>query len=83
VLTAPPITPIFQPRGQIVWNLSQPGHDREFAGFAIYQQRTLTVSQDQDNSLVGTVDRQDEHHFTFKVLASRPGDPGLSFAKSS
>jgi tetratricopeptide (TPR) repeat protein len=76
------ITLVFQPRGLIVWKVSQPGRDREFAGFAIYEQKTLTLSQDQDNSLVGIVHWQDEDHFTFKVLASRPGDSGLTFAKS-
>jgi tetratricopeptide (TPR) repeat protein len=76
------ITLVFQPRRRIVWKVRQQGRDREFAGFAIYQQRTLTISQDQDNSLVGTVHWQDEDHVTFKVLASRPGDPGLSFARS-
>jgi hypothetical protein len=76
------ITLVFQPRGLIVWKVSQPGRDREFAGFAIYEQKILTLSQDQDNSLVGLVHWQDEDHFTFKVLASRPGDPGLTIAKS-
>jgi hypothetical protein len=42
----------------------------------------LTLSQNQDNALVGTVDWQDDRHFTFKVLADRSGGPGLAFAKS-
>ena len=77
------ITLTFRPQGLIVWKVRQPGRDREFSGYAIYEQRILTLAMDQDNALVGTVSWQDEGRFTFKLLVSRPGDRGLTFAKSS
>ena len=76
------ITLTLQKRGPLVWKVSQPGRDREFEGHAIYEKETLTLSQNQDNALVGTVRWQDEGHFTFKILAGQQGDPGLTFARS-
>jgi hypothetical protein len=32
--------------------------------------------------MVGRVTWVDENHFTFKVIAGPPNDPGLSFTKS-
>lgn len=42
----------------------------------------LTLAQDHGPPMVGNVTWQDESHFTFKLPAGGPDDPGLSFAKS-
>jgi tetratricopeptide (TPR) repeat protein len=72
----------FQPRGHIVWKVRQPGRDRGIEGYAIHEKKTLILSEDQDNILVGRIHWQDNGHFTFKALADRPGEPGLTFAKA-
>jgi tetratricopeptide (TPR) repeat protein len=72
----------FQPRGHVVWKVRQPGRDRGFEGYSLYEKSTLILSEDQDNILVGTIQWQYESHFTFKALADRPGEPGLTFAKA-
>ena len=72
----------FQPRGHVVWKVREPGRDRGFEGYSLYEKLTLILAEDQDNILVGTIQWQDESHFTFKALADRPGEPGLTFAKA-
>jgi tetratricopeptide (TPR) repeat protein len=76
------ITLSFQPEGQVVCKIRQAGRDREFAGYAIRERATLTLTQDQDNSLVGTLSWQDQDHFNFRLLARWPGDRGLTFTGS-
>lgn len=76
------ITMIFMPRGHVTWKVSQPGRDREFKGYAVYARKVLTISENEDNALVGTVRWHDDGRFTFKTLAARPADPGLTFAKA-
>ena len=76
------ITLLFQPEGQVVCRVRQRGASREFMGYAIYEKSTLTLSQDQDNALVGTITWHDEDGFNFRLLARWPGDPGLAFEKS-
>ena len=39
------ITLVFRPEERIVWKVRQPGRDREFAGYAIYDRKTLTLAR--------------------------------------
>ncbi len=38
--------------------------------------------QDQDNTLTGAVTWSDPRHFTFRLVESKPDDPGLAFEKA-
>jgi tetratricopeptide (TPR) repeat protein len=71
----------FLPRGHVVWQVSQRGSNRRIEGYSFYLRGILTVSEDQDKALMGTVHWQDSEHFTFKILGGGPDDPGLTFAK--
>jgi hypothetical protein len=59
------------------------GQDHQFQGSSSYVNGILTLSQNQNNALVGDVNWQDDQHFQFKVLGGGPSDPGLSFTRSS
>lgn len=76
------ITLTFQPRGHITWSIDERGQVRRLEGFGLLADRVLTVTEDPDNAMAGRVDWEDARHFTFTVLESRPGDSGLSFAKT-
>lgn len=76
------ITVTFRPQGRITWKVAQPGREREFNGFAILEQHTLSLSEDEIHALVGTVQWHDGGRFTFRALAARADDPGLRFAKN-
>lgn len=70
-------------QGHLGWKVSQQGRVREFEGYSRLDGGTLTPTQDENNSMVGQVIWQDDHHFTFKILEGGLSDPGLAFAKSS
>jgi tetratricopeptide (TPR) repeat protein len=73
----------FQDQGHFTWKVSHQGQDRQFNGNSSYVNGILTLAQDQNNAMVGSINWQDENHFQFKVLGGGPSDPGLSFTKSS
>ncbi len=78
------ITITFQDKGHFVWKVSRQGKDQQFSGNSSYENGLLTLVQDQNNNtMVGHTGWKDETHFTFKVIGAGPGDPGLSFTKSS
>jgi tetratricopeptide (TPR) repeat protein len=78
------ITVSFQDNGQFTWKVSRKGKDQQFNGTSSFENGLLTLVQDQkNNAMVGNVTRQDETHFTFKVLGGGGSDPGLAFTKSS
>jgi tetratricopeptide (TPR) repeat protein len=73
----------FQDQGHFTWKVSHQGQDRQFNGNSSYVNGILTLAQDQNNAMVGSINWQDENHIQFKVLGGGPSDPGLSFTKSS
>jgi len=78
------ITVSFQGEGRFTWNVDRQGKAQQFAGKSSYENGILTLVQDQNNNtMVGNVRWTDETHFNFKVMGGGPGDPGLSFTKSS
>ncbi len=77
------ITLTFHRRGHLIWEVNRRGQVRQYEGDCASDEGTLTLRQDQGNSMVGDIIWRGEGQFTFKVLESQPGDPGLSFAKSS
>ncbi len=77
------ITITFADAGHFTWRVAHQGQDHQFEGASSYVNGILTLAQDQNNAMVGDVNWQDPNHFQFKVLGGGPGDPGLTFAKSS
>jgi hypothetical protein len=74
----------FQSDGNFTWNVGRAGKEQKFGGKSSYENGILTLVQDQNNNtMVGNVTWVDPTHFTFKVIAGPPNDPGLSFVKSS
>ena len=77
------ITVTFPDQGHFNWSVAHKGQDQQFQGESSYVNGILTMSQDQNNAMVGDVIWKDPNHFQFKVLGGGPSDPGLTFAKSS
>jgi tetratricopeptide (TPR) repeat protein len=77
------ITLSFQDPEHFTWKVSHNGQEREFKGSSSQANGVLTLAQDQNNAMVGSINWPDDNHFQFKVLGGGPSDPGLSFAKSS
>jgi tetratricopeptide (TPR) repeat protein len=70
--------------GRFTWKVARQGKDQQFGGKFTFENGILTLVQDQtSNTMVGKVTWQDEKHLNFKVMGAGPGDPGLTFAKSS
>jgi tetratricopeptide (TPR) repeat protein len=71
---------------RFVWKVTRQGKSEEFQGDRTYGNGILTLAQGgQANGppMVGRVSWQDDTHFTFKLMGGPPGDPGLTFSKSS
>ncbi len=77
------ITLTFQDPEHFTWKVSHQGQEREFKGSSSQANGVLTLAQDQNNAMVGSINWPDDDHFQFKVLGGGPSDPGLSFTKSS
>ena len=73
----------FQDQDHFTWKVSHQGQDRQLKGSSSYVNGILTLAQDQNNAMVGSLNWQDDNHFQFKVLGGGSSDPGLSFTKSS
>ena len=41
----------------------------------------MTLTQSENNAMVGKVVWQDEGHFKFQAMGGGPNDPGLSFTR--
>jgi tetratricopeptide (TPR) repeat protein len=82
------ITMTFTEGNHFVWKVTQQGKTQQFQGDRTFGNGILTLAQSGEQAqaqppLVGRVTWQDENHFNFKLIPGEPGDPGLSFAKSS
>jgi tetratricopeptide (TPR) repeat protein len=78
------ITLTFQDQGHFTWKVTRQGKDQQFNGTSSFENGILTLVQDQNKAvMVGNVSWKDETHFTFKIMGGGPGDPGLSFTKTS
>ncbi|MBV8127371.1 MAG: hypothetical protein JO114_06840, partial [Planctomycetaceae bacterium] len=71
--------------GHFTWKVTSQGKSREFQGDETYGNGILTLArsgQDAQPPMVGRVTWRDDDHFTFKIMAGLPDDPGLSFTRS-
>jgi tetratricopeptide (TPR) repeat protein len=74
----------FQQGGRFTWRVSRQGKDQQFQGQSTYEAGILILVQDQhNNTMAGNLHWTDETHFVFKVIGAGPGDPGLSFTRTS
>jgi tetratricopeptide (TPR) repeat protein len=80
------ITLTFPDASHFTWKVSDQGKMHEFQGDRTYGNGILTLAQGSQVAgqppMVGRLTWVDENHFTFKVIAGPPNDPGLSFTKS-
>lgn len=65
------------------YSVSERGQSHEYQGFGLSADGVLTLTQDPDNAMVGRIDWRDSEYLDFRLLEGRPGDSGLSFARSS
>jgi tetratricopeptide (TPR) repeat protein len=80
------ITLSFPEGNHFVWKVTRQGKSQQFQGDRTYGNGILTLAQSGDQAqppMVGRVTWKDDNHFNFKVIGGEPGDPGLTFAKSS
>ncbi len=71
--------------GHFTWKVTSQGKAQEFQGDETYGNGILTLvrsAQDAQPPMVGRVTWRDDDHFTFKIMAGPPDDPGLSFTRS-
>jgi tetratricopeptide (TPR) repeat protein len=70
--------------GRFTWKVTSQGRSQEIQGDETYGNGILTLArsaQDGQPPMVGRVTWRDEDHFSFKILAGPPDDPGLSFTR--
>ena len=63
------------------WNIVTQGKTQPIAGTYAYENGILTLTQSENNVMVGKVAWQDEGHFNFQAMGGGPNDPGLVFSK--
>jgi hypothetical protein len=74
----------FEAGGRFTWKVYRQGADRQFQGISTTDNGNLTLAEDRTNrTILGSLRWTDETHFVFKLLGAGPGDPGLSFTRTS
>ncbi len=63
------------------WNIVTQGKTQPIAGTYVFENDVLTLTQSENNAMVGKVAWQDESHFKFQAMGGGPNDPGLAFSK--
>ncbi|MGO8901267.1 MAG: tetratricopeptide repeat protein [Isosphaeraceae bacterium] len=63
------------------WNIVTQGKTQPIAGTYAYENGILTLTQSENNAMVGKVAWLDESHFKFQAMGGGPNDPGLAFGK--
>jgi tetratricopeptide (TPR) repeat protein len=70
--------------GDFTWKVTTKGQSHPLSGQSTYGSGVLTLVQAEGGPpMVGRVTWQDADHFVFQALGGGPGDPGLSFRRSS
>ena len=63
------------------WNIVTQGKTQPIAGTYVFVNDILTLTQSENNAMVGKVAWLDESHFKFQAMGGGPNDPGLAFGK--
>jgi cell division septation protein DedD len=69
------------PDSKFVWNVVAQGKSQPIQGTYALENDVLTLTQSENNAMVGKVALQDDSHFRFQAMGGGPGDPGLLFSK--
>jgi hypothetical protein len=69
------------PDNKFVWNVVNQGKSQPIQGTYALDNDVLTLTQSENNAMVGKVALQDDTHFRFQAMGGGPGDPGLLFSK--
>ncbi len=80
------ITVSFPDAKRFVWKVTRHGKTQEIQGDRTYGESILTLAPNNQAAqppLVGRVTWQDDTHFNFKLQGGAPGDPGLTFSRST
>jgi hypothetical protein len=67
--------------GKFQWNVVAQGKAQPIEGTFAYENDVLTLTQSENNAMVGKVVWQDPDHFRFQAMGGGPNDPGLVFSK--
>ena len=63
------------------WNVVSQGKTQPIAGTYTYENGVLSLTQSENNAMVGKVAWKDEGHFNFQAMGGGPNDPGLTFSR--
>ena len=63
------------------WNVVSQGKSQPIEGTYTYENGVLTLTQSENNAMVGKVAWKDDGHFKFQAMGGGPNDPGLSFTR--
>src|SRR5262249_4265710 len=67
--------------GKFRWNVVSQGRTQPIEGTYTFENEILTLTQSENNAMVGKVVWQDPDHFRFQAMGGGPNDPGLAFSK--
>jgi len=63
------------------WNVVSQGKVQPIAGTYTYENGVLSLTQSENNAMVGKVAWKDDGHFNFQAMGGGPNDPGLTFSR--
>ena len=63
------------------WNVNSQGKVQPISGTYTYENGVLSLTQSENNAMVGKVAWKDDGHFSFQAMGGGPNDPGLTFSK--
>ena len=63
------------------WNIVSQGKTQPIAGTYTFESGILTLTQSENNAMVGKIAWQDEGHFRFQAMGGGPNDQGLIFSR--
>jgi hypothetical protein len=70
-----------KPDKTFLWNIVAQGKTQPISGTFTLEGDVLTLSQSENNAMVGKVTLQDDSHFLFQAMGGGPNDSGLVFSK--
>ena len=74
----------FRDNERFLWKVRDQGKERQFQGKSTEKDDIVTLVDDENQeAIVGSLNWSGQNHFVFKVTGAVPGDPGLSFTRSS
>src|SRR5262249_17638694 len=63
------------------WNVQSQGKVQPITGTYTVENDVLSLTQSENNAMVGKVAWKDDSHFNFQAMGGGPNDPGLTFSR--